>query len=109
MIIGQLLMSRSDDLYSGVWFPRQGDGLLASFEVLNRSGGVETDFVVEAKNRQDADDAFVELATVNVSGVGTETVLATGCLELVRFRYKIRGNVGEWANVRALTLSWLRN
>lgn len=108
--IGQLLMGGGVLRY-GPWLPRGGDSLLASWEVLASSSAIPAGrLYVETKNIQDSDSLAVEL----ISGIMTAApsagaMVATGCRELVRYKYSIAGTTSEWMHLRALSPSWLRN
>ena len=109
MIIGQTLMGTGvGAMPYGEWFARQGDSLIASWEVLNRSRDVIITLAVETKNMSDLDSAAMEVANTAAVGLGPAAILATGCLELVRYTYDIKPE-GEWAHVRDLPPSWILN
>jgi len=111
MIIGQTLMALDDGtLRYGDWVPRQGNACLASWEIVNNSGGLDTKLIVQTKNTEDADEAASELGALDsIPGPGQVALLVSGCLELVRYAYNIKGSPGDWVHLRGLPPSWLRS
>lgn len=108
--IGQLLMGGVGLRY-GPWLPRGGDSLLASWEVLASSSGIpDGKIYVETKNTQDSDSLGVQLTSEFLTAAPSSgAMIATGCLELVRYAYDIQGATSDWMHLRAFPPSWLRN
>lgn len=108
-VIGQLLpavgLSRA---FYGPWFPRQGDRLLASWEIIEVSESCAINVFVDSKNAEETDAQAVQLATLGLT-VNATSVLASGCKELVRYAYAVSGGTGEWVHLRALPPSWIKN
>lgn len=107
--IGNLIL-QSDVRRYGPWIPRQGNSLLAAWEVIDITGGARPKLIVETKNTQDADSAAVDLGQLETAtSIGAFSFVVTGCRELVRFSYLIDGATTDWVHLRDMPLVWVTN
>jgi len=113
MLLGQTLVSPCTS-YSP-WVPRQADALVFAAEVFAVSPGAATLTVtVQTKNTEETDSQATNLTAVaNGGATGTFLNKATGCKELVRYRYQFLPDdipaTQESINFRMLPASWLFN
>lgn len=118
MFEAQLLIAKagSDVLIYSPWFPRQGDYLRATVEVLGiSSANCTLQTTVYSKNSEDTSDGVVVNAgtviTQTATGRTTEEwnpATGTGLKQLVRYRYKVSqsGSALEWVLYRVLVPVW---
>jgi hypothetical protein len=120
MLIGQTLLiphTGSTIDYFGPWMPRQGDALTVVCEILKESNtGWEFSLYLETKNSEDRDSDLTNLTGGNpalaVTTTGTHQATASGCLELVRYRYAVSAeSAGQdrWIHFRMNPPLWQPN
>ena len=87
------------------WFPKGGDNLRVSAELVAVDGGTLTVKVYTKAKAQTSDGTLVTPASSNIalSAVGRDTKEYTGLNELVRYAFECSGSAaGKWALFRAL-------
>ena len=110
MFEGQILVCDGDGSYSvfSPWFPRGGDNLLATLEVIERDTATLT-VRVFTKNSEDSGDGDDADSSVTISGgaPGRTTEEWEGNLEeLVRYKFTVAGTTGKWTLFRMLPPVW---
>ena len=112
MLIGQTALAPTSGATCYTpWFPRQGNALTLVLEVMKASGAFDFAFDVQTKNQEDADSALTALGSGSSATAGTATLLVTGCLELVRYKFVLRGTGGSavWVHFRSNAPQWQPN
>jgi len=119
MFDAQLLISTGTPYYSvfSPWFPRGGDILRATGELV-QDGGATVTIRVFTKNSEDTGDG-VDVnpdTTIGLSGsdtretaewkVNTTSQGAGGLEELVRYQFTVTGSAGTWILLRMLSPVW---
>jgi len=97
------------------WFPRQGDSLRATAELVQVNGGT-LKVEVFTKNTEDTGDGTNADAATNITLAATgrttaEWISGTAALkELVRYRFKVTGAlVSDWVLFRMLSPVWFNS
>lgn len=113
MFQAQLLMAGTD-VYSP-WFPRGGDYLRATLEVVAQSGGNNLTVRVFSKKAEDTGDGANadngDTTTIVRNSAGRTTTewqgksLTPGLSELVRYKFSLAGSTG-WSLFRMLDPVW---
>jgi hypothetical protein len=120
MLIGQTILVLGGGVfttYYGPWMPRGGNALTAVLEIMKTSAtGWVFNVDIETKNAEDSDASPTVLSTFQASTTGTfrgattGTGVATGCRELVRYKFYIRGTTSEqWIHFRMNPPIWQPN
>ena len=114
MLIGQTIIvpgESASTTYYGPWMPRGGNAFTAVLEIMKTSAtgwGFSVD--IETKNAEDSDASPTPLGTLSAAGPGTATQSFVGCLELVRYKFKLRGATAEqWIHFRMNPPIWQPN
>ena len=109
MFDAQLLIRPAEDLaIFSPWFPRGGDTGAFTLEVVAISGATIT-VSVFTKSSETVGDGSNANAGVSLSltAVNRDTDVWTGTLnELVRYRYVVSGETGDWVLFRMLPPVW---
>ena len=87
------------------WFPRGGDILRATVEVIAKNGSDGVVVSIYHKNREDTGDG-TSLGTMTQSTVGRGTSEFTGLKELVRYKFDPGSTTGNWVMFRILPVVW---
>ena len=95
MLIGQYIRKLSGLDQFGPPFPRGGQGVLLTVDVLDVPGGPRfLNVGVQHKNEEDtAWTAFGSIA--GISTTGAKTVALAGCKEMLRLLYKVTGAASQ--------------
>ena len=106
MFDAQLLLKGSTVL--SPWFPRQGDNLIITLEIVARAD-TTTKVEVYTKNQEDTGDGSLHAGgNINRNTVGRESKEYVGGLkELVRYKFTITGTADDdWSLFRMLMPVW---
>ena len=90
------------------WFPRGGDNLRATLEVVNRSGTPTLTVTVYTKNTEDVGNG-TEANTTTISGGAAGRTVAEWAgvtKQLVRYKFAPTGTAGDWTLFRMLAPIW---
>ena len=130
MIIGETLFSEDSadgDTYFSPWFPRGGNLMACTCEVIQVAAGANISaftIQVQTKNKDQSDMSAASLLSTAQSitltagsytkfnaGASLDSTTDQGVLELVRFCYKVKAQSGKlaWVHFRMLNPSWLSN
>ncbi len=120
MLIGQTILVPGEAAYVtyyGPWMPRGGNAFTAVLEIMKTSAtGWVFNVEIETKNAEESDasatllSSFQVLNTGTFRGAATGTGVATGCRELVRYKFYIRGATSEqWIHFRMNPPIWQPN
>ncbi|MFQ5506464.1 MAG: hypothetical protein ACE5F1_16970 [Planctomycetota bacterium] len=125
MILGQVLIAAQNITthYYSPWFPRGGNAARMASQVIADDGLDSFKITVETKNTTSDDAAALELVTAQAITLGTPYTITdfdagddvdgtgAGMLELVRFKYIVKGgaNAFGWVHFRMLAPQWLTN
>jgi hypothetical protein len=114
MLIGQTIFVPSTGspgtvLY-GPWMPRQGNAFTAVIELMKTSSTGWT-FVlgIETKNAEDKDSDATSLASSSLTTIDTHELAATGCKELVRYKFSVTSGAERWIHFRMNPPIWQPN
>ena len=120
-VLGEFIPVPSDGgPYYTPWFPRGGNQMTVTFEVISLVGaGVSVDVLVQTKNSEESDDVgnASNMGTLNAAATGAHTFNAGQLLssanpslhELVRYKVTVNGNAGDGVFMRFQNPSWLDN
>ena len=114
MLLGQSVLAPtgSGATYFGPWVPRQGNGFLATIQVLFASAGFSVVVEVQTKNEEDNDSvsSIVSLGTMTATATGLTQAKFTGCKELMRYKYSVTGTGSlQWLHMRMNPPIWQPN
>ena len=110
MFEAQMLISNGTGyaVYSP-WFPRGGDNLRATLEVVNRVGTATVTVRVFTKNAEDVGDGSEAGSSLSISGgaAGRSVAEWAGVTkQLVRYKFTVGGTDGNWTIFRMLAPVW---
>ena len=90
------------------WFPRGGDNLRVSADLVAVNGATVTVKVYSKASNAAGDGSLVSPVTTNIAlnSVGRDTKEYAGLNELVRYAFECSGSTGQWALFRALPAAW---
>ena len=113
MFEAQMLITTGTD-YSvfSPWFPRGGDNLRATLEVVKRGTAATVTVRVFTKNTEDTGDGTDADSVTIAGGAPGRTVAewatgaSKGVKELVRYKFTVSGNAADWTLFRMLPAVW---
>ena len=90
------------------WFPKGGDNLRVSAELVAVNAATITVKVYSKARDVTGDGSVVSPVSSNIAlnAVGRDTKEYTGLNELVRYGFECSGSTGEWGLFRALPPVW---
>jgi hypothetical protein len=119
MFIGAPLLATTDaTTYYTPWFPRGGDALQATIELLQASNIASISVYTETKNSEDVDNDAKASSAHAMTSTNSGTIESwkpsagtwDGALELVRFKIVLSSSSGlGFAAAQMLTPAWVTN
>ena len=113
VVIGTTLSHQSSGTYYSPWFPRQGNAATFSLELIAQSSAsIGITVTVETKNQDEKDSSADPVTgTLQTDDIGVVSLRFEGFLELVRFKYVVKGGatLEDWGHFQMLNPSWETN
>ena len=91
------------------WFPRQGNNVTSTVDVIAISSGANLAITLQTKNSDETDDTATDKNTNTVTATGVDPQRDTNLEELVRYKirlYRSSGTGTIYAHFRMLAPQW---